>query len=115
MSHKIYVQKLSVDTVRQLILVCMLIVLCIIWSCMTPSFLMFDNLINILRQTSYTAIASIGMTMVIIIAQIDISAGSLIAISGLLASWAFKATGSVFFAVLAARENCMDLLPRWQA
>jgi len=102
MSHKMNVQKLSVDTIRQLILLCMLIVLCIIWSCMTPSFLMFDNLINILRQTSYTAIASIGMTMVIIIAQIDISVGSLIAISGLLAAWAFKTTGSVIFAVLAA-------------
>jgi ribose transport system permease protein len=87
---------------RQLILVFVLLVFCIVWAIMSPAFLKLDNIINVLRQASYTAVAAVGMTMVIIIAQIDISAGSLIAVSGLLAAWAFKKTGSITLAVLSA-------------
>ena len=102
MDHVIYNKKLSFDMLRQLILVFVLLVFCIVWAIMSPAFLKLDNIINVLRQASYTAVAAVGMTMVIIIAQIDISAGSLIAVSGLLAAWAFKKTGSITLAVLSA-------------
>jgi ribose/xylose/arabinose/galactoside ABC-type transport system permease subunit len=41
----------------------------------------FDNVSNILRQSSMTAVASLGMTFIIIAGGIDLSAGSLAALS----------------------------------
>ena len=95
-------KKLSFDTMRQLVLVFILIFICLLWTVLTPTFLTFNNIINVIRQASYTAIASIGMTMVIIVGEIDLSAGSLVAVSGLVATWTFKMTNSVILAVLAA-------------
>lgn len=46
-----------------------------------PTFLMKDNLINIANQIAVIAIVAIGMTMVIITGGIDLSVGSLIALS----------------------------------
>jgi len=45
------------------------------------------NLENILRQSAVYATAGLGMTMVIIAAGIDLSAGSLIALSVVMVSW----------------------------
>ena len=46
-----------------------------------PDFLKLDNLLNVANQISVIAIIAIGMTMVIITAGIDLSVGSLIALS----------------------------------
>ena len=51
-----------------------------------PSFLKRDNLLNIANQIAVIAIIAIGMTMVIITAGIDLSVGSLIALSAVLAT-----------------------------
>ena len=52
-----------------------------------PSFLKADNLLNIANQISVIAILAIGMTIVIITGGIDLSVGSLIALSAVLATW----------------------------
>jgi ribose transport system permease protein len=51
-----------------------------------PNFLKADNLLNIANQIAVIAIIAVGMTMVIIAAGIDLSVGSLIALSAVLAS-----------------------------
>lgn len=51
-----------------------------------PSFLKPDNLLNIANQIAVIAIVAIGMTMVIITGGIDLSVGSLIALSAVLAA-----------------------------
>ncbi len=51
-----------------------------------PNFLKSENLINIANQISVIAIVAIGMTMVIISGGIDLSVGSLIALSAVLAA-----------------------------
>ena len=51
-----------------------------------PSFLKSDNLLNIANQIAVIAIVAIGMTMVIITGGIDLSVGSLIALSAVLAA-----------------------------
>lgn len=51
-----------------------------------PSFLKADNLLNIANQIAVIAIIAIGMTMVIIAGGIDLSVGSLAALSAVLAS-----------------------------
>ncbi|HAV61485.1 MAG TPA: sugar-transporting ATPase [Verrucomicrobiales bacterium] len=52
-----------------------------------PNFLKRDNLLNISNQIAVIAILAIGMTMVIITAGIDLSVGSLIALSAVVTSW----------------------------
>jgi len=51
-----------------------------------PSFLKTDNLLNIANQIAVIAIVAIGMTLVIIAGGIDLSVGSLIALSAVLVS-----------------------------
>jgi len=59
-----------------------LLVLLVISSFLSPYFLKFQNLVNILRQVSYTGIIALGMTFVIIGGGIDLSVGSMTAFIG---------------------------------
>lgn len=95
-------KKISMGAARELLLVGVVILLCIVWTAMNPQFLSVNNITNILRQASYTAIATVGMTMVIIIGEIDLSAGSLVCASGLVGAMVCKSTNNVVLAVLAA-------------
>ncbi len=52
-----------------------------------PIFLKTDNLLNIANQIAVIAIIAIGMTMVIITGGIDLSVGSLLALSSVLTTW----------------------------
>ena len=55
-----------------------------------PNFLKGDNLLNIANQIVVIAIIAIGMTMVIITAGIDLSVGSLIALSAVVTAWCIR-------------------------
>jgi putative xylitol transport system permease protein len=57
-------------------------------------FLEAGNVLNILRQIAVNAILATGQTFVIITAGIDLSVGSLIALTGVLMAGALGATGS---------------------
>src|SRR5918999_1169707 len=61
-----------------------LLVVFIFLSFASPVFLSADNLFNIGSQTAVTAVIAIGMTLVIITAGIDLSVGSVAALSGVL-------------------------------
>ncbi len=50
----------------------------------SPHFLSADNLLNVMQQSAINAILGIGLTFVIISAGIDLSVGSLLALSGLI-------------------------------
>lgn len=63
-----------------------LLVLIAVISSLNPNFFSSDNLLNILRQTSVNAIIAIGMTFVILIAGIDLSVGSVLALTGAVAA-----------------------------
>lgn len=58
-----------------------IIILCIVLSCVTDSFLRFANLMNIMRQTSINALVSTGMLLVLLTGGIDLSVGSTVAVS----------------------------------
>lgn len=59
-----------------------LVVLCAILWVLTPHFLTVSNLLNVAQQTSINAIVAAGMTFVIISGGIDLSVGSIVALSG---------------------------------
>lgn len=61
-----------------------LIMLCVVMTLLSPSFLTTVNLLNILMQISVISIIAIGMTFVILMGGIDLSVGSVMAFSGLL-------------------------------
>lgn len=63
-----------------------LLVLVVVFASLQPRFLMQLNLFNILRQVSIYGIIAVGMTFVILIRGIDLSVGSLVAMSGLCAA-----------------------------
>lgn len=64
-----------------------LIVLLIISSIMSPSFLNIKNLLNILKQNTMLGLVVIGMTVVILGGAIDLSVGTTVALCGLLAGY----------------------------
>ncbi|WP_412497621.1 ribose ABC transporter permease [Vibrio furnissii] len=63
-----------------------LLFLIVVVSFLNPNFFTFDNLMNILRQTSVNAIIAVGMTLVILTAGIDLSVGSVLALCGAFAA-----------------------------
>lgn len=63
-----------------------LILLCLVLSIVNDHFLTGRNLMNVLRQVSINGILAIGMTFVILTRGIDLSVGSIVALSGLVAA-----------------------------
>lgn len=61
-------------------------VLLVSFSAASPVFLSVDNFMNIGRQTALVSIIAVGMTFVIVCGQIDLSVGSTLALSGMVAA-----------------------------
>lgn len=61
------------------------ILLCVILTILSPTFLTTGNVLNVLRQISINGIIAIGMTFVIITGGIDLSVGSILALSAVTA------------------------------
>jgi simple sugar transport system permease protein/ribose transport system permease protein len=78
-----------------------LVGLCVIFSIVTPNFSRVSNLINILRQISEISISAIGMTYIIICAEIDLSIGSVYGLTGILAAIILKNDLPVLLAFVA--------------
>lgn len=74
-----------------------LILLVVLASVLSPYFLTFKNIINVLRQISIVAIISVGMTYVIITGGIDLSVGSVAALSGMITGMFLKNVGAGIF------------------
>ena len=62
-----------------------LVALCVIISLQSPNFLRQDNIMNVLRQISSNMYLACGMTMILIAGGIDLSVGSIVAITGVTA------------------------------
>ncbi len=63
-----------------------LIAMVALMSTLSPSFLTVRNLLNIVRQISVIGLIAIGVTMIIITKGIDLSSGSLLALSAVVAA-----------------------------
>ena len=62
-----------------------LVLLCVVISLLTPVFFTALNIKNVLRDASLVAIAGIGMVMIILLGEIDLSVGSTQAVAGIIA------------------------------
>ncbi|SEA83035.1 ABC transporter permease [Paraburkholderia sartisoli] len=63
-----------------------LVIICVVLSVASPEFLTTSTLTNIMVQVSVVGIAAVGGTFVIITSGIDLSVGSLVALSGMVAA-----------------------------
>src|SRR2546423_9658244 len=79
-----------------------LFALCVLLWALTPHFLTVPNLLNVLEQTAINAVIAAGMTFVIVSGGIDLSVGSLVAVSGVVLATALQSTVSVPVAIAAA-------------
>jgi putative xylitol transport system permease protein len=73
-----------------------LLLACLALSLASNNFLTGRNLLNVLRQTSINGVLAIGMTFVILTRGIDLSVGSVVALSGVVAA-SFATTSSSGF------------------
>lgn len=64
-----------------------LVALCVLLALMAPGFFTADNLLNVLRNVSMQGLIALGMTMVIIAGEIDLSVGSAVAFAGCLTAF----------------------------
>jgi ribose transport system permease protein len=71
------------DVIAQLTAFGALIIIFVFLTIASPEFLTFNNIFNIISQTTVTAIIAVGMTFVIISAGIDLSVGSIAALGGM--------------------------------
>ncbi|HAE61336.1 MAG TPA: ABC transporter permease [Eubacteriaceae bacterium] len=79
----------------QLLLFFVLILLVIFLSIKSPFFFTWNNIRNILDQTSLHLILAIGMTFVISSGGIDLSVGSVVALSGIVIGFMLKSDASI--------------------
>ena len=79
-----------------------LIVIMIACTFANSSFLTANNLINVCRQQSVIIILAFGEMILIICGQLDLSCGSVIALSGVLSVMTYKSTQSMALAFIVA-------------
>lgn len=102
MANKININRLKQFDFSHYAPLIALVILFIISAFASPYFLKTRNLLNILRQVSYTGIIGLGMTFVIISGGIDLSVGSMTSVVGGLAILALNASGATGWSIVLA-------------
>jgi ribose/xylose/arabinose/galactoside ABC-type transport system permease subunit len=73
-------------SLQRLGIVLALLVIGTVLSMLTPSFLTVGNLINVVRQISINGILAVGVTFVLLTGGVDLSLGSVVALTGVVAA-----------------------------
>ena len=81
-------------------LVLILIVLIVVFALLNPNFFTVSNFKNLLEQNSALAVVAVGITFAIVSRNIDLSPGSIVALTGVLIALVFQATGLLGVAIL---------------
>lgn len=77
-----------------------LLALIVLSTLLNRNFLTVQNLANVSRQISITTIIAMGETLLIIAGMIDLAAGAVLALAGVLSVAVYKLTGSLALAML---------------
>lgn len=85
---------------RELGILIPLVLLCVLVALNNRVFLSFDNILDVLRNTSYILIIAVGMTFVLIGGGLDLSVGSFLALCGLVCGIGLQAGLPIPLAVL---------------
>lgn len=93
--------KTKIELITKYRTILVLIFICIIASLISPVFFSLSNFTNVIRQTSIIAILASGMTFVILTGGIDLSVGSVLALSGAVGAGVMQSTNSLFLSILS--------------
>jgi ribose transport system permease protein len=80
----------------------LLVILLIVLGIASPSFLTFNNIVNIINQNTPLAIIAVAGTFVIISGAFDLSTAAIFAVGSVSAAFVANATGNVALALLTA-------------
>ena len=80
--------------IREIGVLCALVIMVALLGIFADSFFTSSNFLTILRTISTNGIIAVGMTFVILTGGIDLSVGSVLALSGAFAAYTFNATDS---------------------
>lgn len=95
--------KISFDTIsRKYGIFVVFIVLLLLGTVTADSFLTARNITNVLRQIAVTGVLALAEMLLIISGNIDLSLGSVIALSGMFSVSAYLSTGSLLLGVVVA-------------
>ncbi|MCX6089695.1 MAG: ABC transporter permease [Candidatus Atribacteria bacterium] len=72
-------------------------IVCVVFGILNPVFFNPLNIINVIRQVSIIGVMAVGMTFVILLGLIDLSVGSIVAFSGIIAAGFQVKWGGNFF------------------
>jgi ribose transport system permease protein len=87
---------------RNLVVPLAILVLIVVWSVASPVFFRMSNFDNVLRQLSLLAVVTLGMTVVLLAAELDLSIGAVVAAAGTAAAIVFRDVGNFYVAALVA-------------
>jgi ribose transport system permease protein len=88
------------DYLRRFGLILSFVLLCVALSFLSRRFLTAENISNVLLYSAINGIISVGMTLVILTAGLDLSVGAIVALAGLVAASAIQRFGSTPLAFL---------------
>ncbi|MGM4916641.1 ABC transporter permease subunit [Tardiphaga sp. 813_E8_N1_3] len=80
----------------------MLVLLCVVFSLMTPGFLTVPNISNVLVQSTILLMLALPMTLIIMTEGLDLSMGAVLTLTSLIVAIVALATGSLPLGLLAA-------------
>ncbi|UFS76499.1 ABC transporter permease [Tardiphaga sp. 37S4] len=80
----------------------MLVLLCAVFSLMTPGFLTVPNISNVLVQSTILLMLALPMTLIIMTEGLDLSMGAVLTLTSLIVAIVALATGSLLLGLLAA-------------
>jgi len=78
------------------------VLVCLVMWALTPHFLTPTNLLNVVRQSSIIGVMAVGVTFVILSGGIDLSVGSVMAVSGMIAAGTMQNGGGIFVGIVVA-------------
>lgn len=78
------------------------VLVCAVLAMLSPVFLTVNNLLNVVRQSSIIGIMAVGVTFVILSGGIDLSVGSVMAVSGMIAAGSMQNGAGIGAAILIA-------------
>ena len=94
--------KKNINISKCMVYIIFLVVLSLFAIFIGGSFFSLNNILNIIRQTAVVSMIAVTMAFVIAIGEIDLSVGSTIGLSGLMAALVLQSTDNIPLAILAA-------------
>ena len=90
------------DWIKRFLPFVSLVALCVLIAALEPRFLSAGNLASVARQTAVITIIAMGMTMVMVSGGIDLSVGSILALSGVVGAFAMVSGAHIVVGVAAS-------------